>query len=140
MVPSEPKYTHLDLFPQKLQLLRLGLILDGCLHLALALGSLMLPRLEELQRVRIVLDGRIEERDDALLAPRELSHVVCRARRAPIAPRGLEREPRELDKRLAQPIVEACVEEAAASRSLVSALLPLAPASGRVTGLELGFG
>ena len=41
-----------------------------------------------------MLYGRIEKRNHTLLAPRKLSCIMRRKRRAPVAPCALEREPR----------------------------------------------
>ena len=74
--PAAAEHAHLDLLTQELELLRLRLAAQRGRQLLLALEALLLPRLEELQRVGVGIDSRVEQHRQALLTPRQLVGVV----------------------------------------------------------------
>eukprot|EP00966_Prymnesium_polylepis_P336797 7391754-Prymnesium_polylepis.1 len=138
--PAEAQHAHLDLAPQVLELLRLGLgpalviverLLDRRLR-ARPLALRLRPRVEELLRVRVLLDRLNEQRLDALLAPRQLLRRLRPEVGAMRLARSVRLEPRVHDKRLLQLGREARVKEAAdVRRPLVHALPPVAEDGGR---------
>eukprot|EP00966_Prymnesium_polylepis_P032507 755816-Prymnesium_polylepis.1 len=136
--PSQPERAHFDLRAQPLKLLRLRLgpplavdhLGERQLNVVLrarALAALLRPRVEELHRVCVALDGGVEQRLQALLAPRQLLLVVILERLPPVHPSASSRATRALHQRLLQLRREAVVVEAAAMRLGLRLTLPPAP-------------
>jgi len=83
---------HLDLLPQELELLGLGLglasvVLERSGHLRSALHALLLPRLEKLHGIRVVVDGLVEQGDHMLLPPQQLALVMRLEVNTPVSAR-----------------------------------------------------
>eukprot|EP00966_Prymnesium_polylepis_P067660 1571615-Prymnesium_polylepis.1 len=133
MRPAQAEDAHLDLPPKVLQLLRLRLLpavriqqrrLDRLLR-PRPLPARRRPRLVQLYRVGVLLHVLLEQRDDALLPPRQLLLLLRLERLAACLPCSGCRQPRVRHQRLLQPGREAGVEEAALV--CLALVLPLAP-------------